>query len=107
MEERERIFVNKGVRIVARIVEQEVIKTERGTEALEIRVTRLEAVPPGQVPTRISPRERAGGRLKIFEDSSAAGERRGKRAVLESIYLFSPSKHPRFARRSPKGIQIN
>ena len=67
-----RSFVNVGVKIVARIVEVEVMRTERGTEAFEIKVTRLEAVPPGQVPTRINPRARAGGSLKILEEARAA-----------------------------------
>mmetsp|Transcript_14237 Transcript_14237/g.41058 ORF Transcript_14237/g.41058 Transcript_14237/m.41058 type:complete len:192 (-) Transcript_14237:404-979(-) len=51
-------LTNRGVTIDARIVEQDVNRTERATSALAIKETRLDAVPPGEQPTRHNPRNK-------------------------------------------------
>ena len=48
-------------------VDTVVIVTERARSPLLIKVITLEAVPPGQVPTRTTPTVRAGSRLKARE----------------------------------------
>ncbi len=52
----------KGVSTDARRVEAAVMQTDSGTFALAMRETRLEAVPPGEHPTRVRPRNRCGER---------------------------------------------
>ena len=64
-------LVRAGVRTVARTVLAAVIMTLRATSAPAIRATRLEAVPPGEQPTRVRPRKRLGGREKILEEARA------------------------------------
>jgi hypothetical protein len=54
-----RTFTNRGVTILAKIVEHDVNMTDNATSALAINDTRLEAVPPGEHPTKHSPRKRA------------------------------------------------
>ena len=61
-------FVRRGVRTEAKTVDAAVIRTLRATSAEAIRDTRLEAVPPGEQPTRVRPRKRDGGREKILDD---------------------------------------
>ncbi len=51
-------FTNKGVTIDARMVEHDVKRTERATSAFAINDTRLDAVPPGEQPTRHNPRNK-------------------------------------------------
>lgn len=51
---------NTGVTPVASIVEMEVSTTDSATSAPAMRDTRLDAVPPGEQPTRTSPRKAAG-----------------------------------------------
>mmetsp|Transcript_14681 Transcript_14681/g.16710 ORF Transcript_14681/g.16710 Transcript_14681/m.16710 type:complete len:182 (+) Transcript_14681:472-1017(+) len=53
------VLTSKGVSIEARIVDAVVKMTESATSALAMSATRLDAVPPGQHPTRISPRNAA------------------------------------------------
>ena len=51
-------FTNRGVAIEANIVEQDVSNTERATSALAMSETRLDAVPPGEQPTRHNPKNK-------------------------------------------------
>ena len=62
-------LTNKGVIIDAKIVEQDVRRTERATSALAIKETRLDAVPPGEQPTRTNPRNKDGPCAPEFSKS--------------------------------------
>ena len=64
-------YVRAGVRTGARIVEHAVMPTERATSPLERYVMTLEEVPPGQVPTRMTPIASSGLRLKTFVRTKA------------------------------------
>jgi hypothetical protein len=55
-----KVLTRSGVNIDARRVDADVRRMDRATSALAIRETRLDAVPPGEHPTRISPRNAAG-----------------------------------------------
>ena len=63
--------VKRGVRMLASTVELAVMSTERATSAPAMRETRFEAVPPGEQPTRVSPRNRFGVRLNVLAERSA------------------------------------
>mmetsp|Transcript_18212 Transcript_18212/g.39704 ORF Transcript_18212/g.39704 Transcript_18212/m.39704 type:complete len:163 (+) Transcript_18212:1670-2158(+) len=52
-------FTKIGVATEARIVEHDVSNTERATSAFAMSATRLEAVPPGEHPTRHNPKNKA------------------------------------------------
>ena len=52
-------LTKRGVAIEAKIVEHEVSNTESATSALAMSETRLEAVPPGEHPTRHNPKNKA------------------------------------------------
>mmetsp|Transcript_3928 Transcript_3928/g.9362 ORF Transcript_3928/g.9362 Transcript_3928/m.9362 type:complete len:136 (+) Transcript_3928:411-818(+) len=52
-------LTKSGVATEAKIVEHEVRSTESATSAFAISATRLEAVPPGEHPTRHKPRNKA------------------------------------------------
>mmetsp|Transcript_7729 Transcript_7729/g.15901 ORF Transcript_7729/g.15901 Transcript_7729/m.15901 type:complete len:199 (+) Transcript_7729:457-1053(+) len=54
-----RSFTKSGVATEAKTVEQDVSSTERATSALAMSETKLEAVPPGEHPTRHNPRNKA------------------------------------------------
>ena len=52
-------LTKSGVAIEAKIVEHEVSNTESATSALAMSATRLDAVPPGEHPTRHNPKNKA------------------------------------------------
>ena len=64
-------YVMVGVRIGAKIVLILVILTDKATSPLDKYVITLLDVPPGQVPTRITPTVRAGSRLKTLHNMKA------------------------------------
>ena len=62
---------SRGVRKGARIVEAIVMPTERARSPRARKVITLEAVPPGQQPTRTTPIASSGGRLKTLVRAKA------------------------------------
>ena len=64
-----RTQVKKGVRIGDRSVETVVMVTDRARSPLLIKVMTLDAVPPGQVPTRTTPAVRAGPKSKAWQST--------------------------------------
>jgi hypothetical protein len=87
----------KGVITVARRVEAEVIVTERATSPPARSVTRLEAVPPGEQPTRERPRKRLGGREKSL---AAQYAERGMRVNWQSAPVATTRGLLRMLRKS-------
>ena len=64
--------ISIGVKRTETIVEKKVHTIERATFPLHKYVIKFEAVPPGQQPNIITPRESSGGILKVFTNTSAA-----------------------------------
>ena len=64
-------LVNSGVSTLASTVDEAVIKTDSATSAPAISETRLEAVPPGEQPTRVRPRKRFGASPNRRDDKAA------------------------------------
>ena len=64
--------ISIGVKKTETIVETKVHTIDRATFPLHRYVIRFEAVPPGQQPSIITPRESSGGILKVFTNTSAA-----------------------------------
>lgn len=71
-----------GVMNTAAAVLAAVMSTDNAKSALAIIVTRLEAVPPGEHPTRIRPVARGGGNWKIL----------AKNAALNGIIVYCARK---------------
>jgi len=65
------IQVRNGVTIGASIVVVIVMETERATSPFERYVITFDEVPPGHVPTSITPTASSGGRLNAFASSHA------------------------------------
>ena len=64
--------ISIGVKKTDTIVEKKVHTIDRATFPLHKYVIKFEAVPPGQQPNIITPRESSGGILKVFTNISAA-----------------------------------
>jgi hypothetical protein len=65
----ERLLVNKGVNTTATMVERAVMVTDKAKLERDKNTITLEAVPPGQLETRISPTAKKGGRSNTFPKS--------------------------------------
>jgi hypothetical protein len=64
-------LVSSGVMTTAATVETAVMRTESATSAPAMSVTKLDAVPPGAQPTRISPAANSGPRPRARETAAA------------------------------------
>jgi hypothetical protein len=60
----ERLLVKSGVITIAAIVETVVMVTDNARLDLDKNTITLEAVPPGQLETKIKPTAKNGGKLK-------------------------------------------
>ena len=85
--------ISIGVKKTETIVEKKVHTIDRATFPLHKYVIKFEAVPPGQQPNIITPRESSGGILKIFTNT----EMNGLEESTGMTFSAGETKHGSFA----------